>query len=83
MTWMEEVSYQYRENEYFFVDLPAIFQFCLPALLIEFLRLCVLQIATNVIYQLITSGESNIPTPPPLIALLIPGEFFRQYFQIP
>lgn len=56
MTWMEEVSYQYRENEYFFVDVPAIFQFCLPALFVDFLRLCFLQICTNAVYQLITTG---------------------------
>lgn len=56
MTWMEEVSYQYRDNEYFYVDSPAIFKFCLPALFLEFLRLIVLQIALNALYQLITSG---------------------------
>lgn len=57
---MEEVSYQYRENEYFFVDLPAIFQFCLPALFVEFLRLSLIQLTTNVLYQLITTGKLPI-----------------------
>lgn len=50
---MEEVSYQYRENEYFFVDVPAIFQFCLPALFLDFLRLCGLLIIANLCYQLV------------------------------
>ena len=57
MAGLEEVSFQYRENEYFFVDVPAIVQYCLPSLFVEFIRLCVLQVSTNVVYQLIATGN--------------------------
>ena len=57
MTWIEEVSYQYSSGQYFFVDLPAIFQYCFPALAVQFMRLMLLQLVINVVYQLIMSGK--------------------------
>lgn len=71
MSWMEEVSYQYRQTEYFFIDVPAIFQYCLPALLVQFLRTSLLQLFVNAVHQLITTGTLTFHRPNPTLRLTI------------
>lgn len=54
---MEEITIEYRQDEFFYVDVPAIVEYCLPALVKEFLRLAISQFIANLVYRLIITGN--------------------------